>query len=264
MIRTKQNAGFTLVELLVIIAIIMLLAALLLPSLRQSRERARQVVCASNLRQWGLGWSAYAGDNDGVCLNTAYETNLYRGMLPSAVGTWNSSLVSNACWQTGLMIPYVAGVDLVKKQLKGIWRCPSYLNPKYDTSYQWTSDGYVHSTYALYYRRQGLVDGWPADTFASKPTELCGRTLDSQRVLMSDWIYCWVGGGQIWSYNHGQHSYAAGVPGPPALAGVNRLYGDGRVEWFFRFNPGQMGAPPDSTVGFVSAGGSFAGDLHYY
>ena len=49
--RRAVAAGFTLVELLVVIAIIALLAALLLPALSQARQQARTARCVSNLRQ---------------------------------------------------------------------------------------------------------------------------------------------------------------------------------------------------------------------
>lgn len=55
--------GFTLVEVLVVIAVIALMAALLIPALSQAKEQARLALCRSNMRQVGLGFLMYADDN---------------------------------------------------------------------------------------------------------------------------------------------------------------------------------------------------------
>ncbi len=56
--------GFTLIELLVVIAIIGLLLAVIVPALRMAKEKAREVVCKSNCKQWGLGWHLYLSENE--------------------------------------------------------------------------------------------------------------------------------------------------------------------------------------------------------
>lgn len=113
--RQKGTAGFTLIELLVVIAILAILAALLFPVLAQAREKGRQAVCTSNVRQLGMATMLYLQDYD--------ETYPLLTYWPDSVGGgWFS-----------LILPYVGqgarppgrGAAAYQQTLKGIVICPS-------------------------------------------------------------------------------------------------------------------------------------------
>ena len=62
--RRRNASAFTLIERLVVVAFIALLISILLPSLSRAREQARQVKCASIMKQLGLGAHMYADSSD--------------------------------------------------------------------------------------------------------------------------------------------------------------------------------------------------------
>ena len=60
-----SSRAFTLIELLVVSVILGILFTLLVPVLGRARQKAQDIGCISNLKQWGLATHAYAQDNDG-------------------------------------------------------------------------------------------------------------------------------------------------------------------------------------------------------
>lgn len=80
-----SKRAFTLVELLVVVAITAVLMAILMPTLHRVRRQAKAVVCQSNLHQWGLASSAFAAEHDGsLFLGSWLDQQLMREYLHSA------------------------------------------------------------------------------------------------------------------------------------------------------------------------------------
>ena len=60
----SRRAGFTPIELPVVIAIIAILMAILIPTLHRAREQGQRATCLSNLKQLTAAWMMYANEND--------------------------------------------------------------------------------------------------------------------------------------------------------------------------------------------------------
>ena len=106
-----MEQGFTLIELLVVIAIIALLAALLVPSLVSARERAKQIGCASRMREVFLAVHLFTVDHDSLYPSAAdhwksgwEETTWYNRIAPylglpegNAGNQWNLNTPKREC-----------------------------------------------------------------------------------------------------------------------------------------------------------------------
>ena len=106
-----QRRAFTLVELLVVIAVIALLASILFPVLNRAREQSLRVVCLSNINQGSRAIFLYANDNGERCVPVES-----RGFGQAASGIWNGPTDHDMAWPE-IVQPYVAEWTIL--------RCPA-------------------------------------------------------------------------------------------------------------------------------------------
>ncbi len=126
-LRTPAG-GFTLIELLVVIAVIAILAAMLLPALSKAKATASRAQCASGMRQLGMGFVMFAGDNTDSYPPAGWQYP--SGEQPKFQITWDSWInryigghASQADLQVGALFPSDAPRILV---------CPADRFPKVD------------------------------------------------------------------------------------------------------------------------------------
>jgi prepilin-type N-terminal cleavage/methylation domain-containing protein len=157
--RRCQGSGFTLVELLVVIALLVLLCSLLMPILGSALDRAKESQCTSGMRRLGIAFAAYMSENDfcfpkaatsklPVISDGVWQTDGQGNKLWSKQITWESVFVHAGYVKRGTPHPY--NLDLFDTNA---FMCPS--DPRqsyrgYRTSYFMpTSFDNINPTFAV-------------------------------------------------------------------------------------------------------------------
>jgi prepilin-type N-terminal cleavage/methylation domain-containing protein len=263
----ERKKGFTLIELLVVIAIIALLLSIITPALQQVKERARRIVCANSLKQWGIAIHAYNTESDNLMFMLRWwgdPGNPYPHYI-SVVDDYGRSLppwAKDGEWNAWRINPYL---DLMSKTydedglVTSLVTCPNNSGEFMQEfillenhGMNWPPDMWMFEFAYAYWVIGGMKPTLDASDIGTENGEASSNiyrdltidVLSPRRLLMteilnideSDWAYRYNHGRNGWSWNETRQ-----INPPPGhkdmvedggmATGRSQLFGDGRVEW---------------------------------
>lgn len=171
----RKPLGFTLIEMLICVAVIGLLVGLLGPVLSEVRDKARGVRCASNLRQLGVAWQMYAGDFRGRAMPLAYWQTA--GDEPVTYW-WGRDRSDSVDHTAGFTWPYLG----CEPGETSVYECPAQPAGSYVPQGR---SGQITSTYGYngYYLSPAYTPGWGYSIWA-RPWQSLGSIVDPARVFV--------------------------------------------------------------------------------
>ncbi len=238
-----------------VIAIIALLAAVLFPVFAQAREKARQTVCVSNLKQLGLGFAQYAQDYDGGYPNACSADPV---LATQCTPTGDPYLWTGQHFRW-LVLPYL-GITQQRNPLDpwksragstpSILVCPSDPSTSYDnTSYGYSACFYHADTVPNHLQIVNLRVAKNTPGAGS----VCATRFESEvafpshKVLVGEWLNAHSNNGVAFGY-WGSSYVAAGVPSTDCFNGArNNLFADGHCKLVQagRITPSLLDPAPD-------------------
>ena len=194
----RPHRAFTLIELLVVIGILAVLIGILVPTVSRARESSRRTVCASNLRQIGIGLHRYFNDHNALPAR-------YNGL------EWNNPHVFKYQQQPAdvseLMTKYIGPPQT--------FYCPENFEDREPRHWWPYKTGSIAVTYQFPFWL--IKDSWVIDYPDYK-------RLHADRVLAADALATSDGVAHVIVWNHRLDKNKTPI-------GMNMLFGDGRVEW---------------------------------
>ena len=159
-----KRTAFSLLEILVVMAILSLLAALLFPAFWTAQGRARQASCVSNLRQIGASFQMYMQDSDG---RYPYAVDPLDHVHPSA---WPMPFEAEVP-----SLPLIQDVLLPYSPNKALYRCPADIGYDVSDFADLRMDAYPSSfeKYGTsYYYRTEVAATCANESFVSRPEKI--------------------------------------------------------------------------------------------